>query len=117
MSLFKKVFEDNHDAGNNYPDAGERAQPEVQQAIERFRKLSDEEKENKVLLYWLLGEGTPDYKMAPDDAAYQDSPQGKQKCANCEFAYKKVVKDQFICSQISGDIAPEAWCRLWKAPQ
>jgi len=44
-------------------------------------------------------------------------PKGKQKCGNCEFAYKKVVRDQFICSKIAGDIRPEAWCKLWKPPR
>lgn len=111
MSLFNILFENE---GQHYSEAGHRAQPEVQDAIERFRRLPMAERDTP-LLYWLLGDGTPPYKMSKEDSAYQATPQGKQKCSNCEYAYKKVVREQFICSQISGDIRPEAWCRLWKA--
>lgn len=112
MSLHERVLKEEHD----YEAAGSRAQAEVQQAIERFRKLPLAERSDRPLLYWLLGEGTPAFKMSKEDSNYQSVPQGKQRCANCEFAYKKVVRDQFICSQIEDDIKPQAWCRLWKAP-
>jgi len=111
MSLLRRLFEQ-----YRYPDAGENAQPEVKKAVKRFRELPLAERQSQPLLYWLLGEGTPDFKMSKLDAAYQSEPRGKQKCANCEFAYKKVVRDQFICSQIEGDIASQAWCRLWRPP-
>lgn len=114
MSLFNRIFEDHHE--QRYPEAGDKAQPEVRQAVERFRRLPMAEREDKPLLYWLLGEGTPAFKMSKADSAYQESPKNGQKCSNCEFAYKKVVRNQYICSQIAGDILPQAWCRLWKAP-
>ena len=115
MSLFRKVYlEDHHANGQDYPEAGGNAQPEVKQAVGRFRQLPMAEREDKPLLYWLLGSGTPDYKMSKEDSEYQLS-RGEQKCSNCEFAYKKVVRDRYICSQISGPIKPGDWCRLWRA--
>jgi hypothetical protein len=110
VSLHDRLFEQ-----YDYEAAGSRAQPEVQQAIERFRKLPLVERKRHPLLYWLLGESTPAFKMSKEDSNYQPVPQGKQRCDNCEFAYKKVVRNQFICSQIEGDIEPKAWCRLWRA--
>ena len=112
MSLYRKIFE--QDGQLDYPQAGERAQPEVKQAIGRFRQLPTAERSDTPLLYWLLGEGTPDYKMSKSDSDYQHMPNKTQKCGNCEFAYKKVVREQYICSQISGNITPQAWCRLWR---
>ncbi len=112
MSLHHRLFTEQY----AYDAAGSRAQPGVQQEIERFRKLPLAERKAHPLLYWLLGEGTPAYKMSKEDSAYQPTPMGKQKCGNCEFAYKKVVRKQFICSQIEGDIAPQAWCNQWEAP-
>ena len=119
MSLFSRLFEDRRGLERSthlYPDAGEDAPKEVKRAIDRFRRLPIAQRKEQPLLYWLLGEGTPDYKMSKLDSAYQEEPNGKQQCSNCEFAYKKVVRDQFICSQISGDIKPKAWCKLWKPP-
>lgn len=101
---------------NLYPDAGENAAPGVQQEIDKFRAQPEEERD-KPLLYHLLGEGTPDFKMSKADAEYQEEPNGDQKCANCNFAYKKVAEERYICSQIEGDIKPEAWCKLWKGQE
>jgi hypothetical protein len=96
---------------DHYPDAGENAQPEVKRAITRFK---EEGHTDDILLYWLLGEGTPDYKMPKNLATYKEKSEvDKQKCANCEFAYQKVHNKQYICSQVEGDISPGAWCRLW----
>lgn len=100
----------------SYKDVGNNAQPEVRQAIARFKK----EGKSGVLLYWLLGSGTPPYKMGKGDAKYTDKANGKDKCVNCEFAYSKSyreaknLKSRHICSQISGPIALEGWCRLYK---
>lgn len=99
-----------------YPNAGtDNAQPEVQKAVERFRKLPLIERDEKPLLYWLLGSGTPEYKAAPKDAEYmEDSKVEEQKCGNCRFAYKKVIlDDHYICSQIRGPIRPAGWCKWW----
>jgi len=92
----------------------EDAQPEVKDAVRRFREEVDtEEKENEPLLYWLLGSGTPPYKMEKADADYDVEPYEGQKCANCEFYYEG-VDGQGVCSQVRGDIGREHWCRLWK---
>jgi hypothetical protein len=65
------------------------------------------------LLYFLLGSGTPPFKMSKEDSAYQGRQVGKQRCDNCSSAYQNVVSGDFICSQVEGAIVPKAWCRLW----
>lgn len=102
--------------GFRYDDAGERAQPEVRAAIARFRGLVLVERAARPLLYWLLGGGTPPYKIAKLDAAYQGSPVGGRKCGNCGAAWRHVTTPLFICDQVSGPIAPEAWCNRWRPP-
>jgi len=97
-----------------YPEALEQAPDDVKRAIEAFHAMSDAEKENTPLLYYLLGQGTPAFKMSKEDSHYINRSSNKQKCGNCEFAYQKVVNEKFICSQIEGEIQPEAWCRLWE---
>ena len=97
-----------------YPRAGTRvAQPEVQAAVARFRQLPVVQRENNVLLYWLLGDGTPPYKMGQVDAEYGIPRVRGQRCGNCEFAFQHVGTGEYICSQIRDSIRPERWCRLW----
>lgn len=92
----------------------EDAQPEVKEAVERFREEVDTElKENEPLLYWLLGSGTPPYKMEKADADYDIEPYEGQKCGNCEFYYEG-VDGGGVCSQVRGDIKRQHWCRLWE---
>jgi hypothetical protein len=99
-----------------YPRAGsERAQPEVQEAVDRFRNLPRDERAKLPLLYWLLGAGTPAYKIAKEDCDYKkitDNPE--HTCGNCEFYYYKPSKDIYICSHVEGEVEPEAWCNRWK---
>ena len=96
-------------------EAGTEAPPEVQEAILRWQSLPEEERRDQPLLYWLLGSGTPEYKMDPEYANYTDeSTVDNQTCANCEFTYLKIANKKFICSQISGGIHPNGWCRLWQ---
>jgi hypothetical protein len=102
---------------NEYPDAGKNAQPEVVAAIHRFRTLTEDERAEYPLLYWLLGSGTPPYKMAKADVRYTDaSTISNQRCANCRMSYKHVkgAPDDYICSQIDGKIAPPGWCNRWE---
>ena len=103
---------------NDYPLAGVpgKAQPEVVEAVERFRSLPAEQRNRMPLLYWLLGAGTPVYKMDKEASAYGPTPPGRKGeiCGNCRFAYARVLNGQLICSQIEGDIAWKAWCRFWK---
>jgi len=104
--LLKEIF--------GYPDADKTVQPEVKKAIERWYKLSDEEKLAQPLLYWLLGTGTPAFKMNKDDSKYTDKSKIKQNCGGCQFAYRNNSNGNFICSKIRGDINLDGWCRLYK---
>jgi len=95
-----------------YPEAGQNAPPGVQQEVERLRKEGDPD---RPLLYQILGASTPDYKMSKEQSDYVSvSSNPDQTCANCIFAYQKVVTKKYICSQISGEIDPDGWSRLWK---
>jgi hypothetical protein len=115
ISVLKKIVA----SAYRYQGAGKEAQPGVQADIEKFRSLSVEEKSEKPLLYWLLGSGTPDYKMSKDDSAYVAITKTEgQDCLNCEFAYTKTATldsndPDIICSQITDRIHANGWCRLW----
>lgn len=102
---------------NEYPDAGIRgkAQPEVVEAVERFRSLPARVRAKLPLLYWLLGAGTPPYKMTREDSDYGAPPPqaAGHVCGNCRFAYARVLTGDVICSQIEGRVGWAAWCRLW----
>jgi hypothetical protein len=101
--------------GYQYPEAGENAPDLIQQAIQRFHEeVPDDRKEDTPLLYWLLGDGTPSYKMSKPDSDYAEEPKGEQKCGNCEYAYQEVVTGKLICSKVRGEIKLEHWCRLWE---
>jgi len=99
----------------DYKDARNTVSDAVRKEISVFDAKSDEEKSHKPLLYHLLGQGTPAFKMSKEDANYTDKSPGKQTCSTCRFAYKKVIKDRIICSQIRGPIQLEGWCHLWKS--
>jgi len=97
-----------------YPEAGKNAHPEVQKLIEEYRALPNAEKSKKPLLYWLLGSGTPPYKMSKDDSEYSDEADTDSQCGNCKFIYYGLETKNYICSQISGPIRKEGTCKLWK---
>lgn len=101
-----------------YPSAAEgNAQPEVKEAVERFRELPYEERSKLPLLWWLLGAtGTPPYKTPPLERAYVDESPYENNCDNCQHMYYHPASDTYICDQISGVIQPEGWCQVWKAP-
>lgn len=97
-----------------YTETGDNAQPEVQEAILRWAKLPATERAKKPLLYWLLGSGTPPYKIPKSIARYVDrSGIPGQTCGNCEFQYLKTANKKYICSQIRGAIKPPGWCIYW----
>jgi hypothetical protein len=98
-----------------YPDAGARAPAHVRQAILEYARLPAETKARVPLLYWLLGSGTPPYKMAASDAEYGAPPDYHYRCGNCKYAFKHLSTGAYICSQIRGRIELNAWCRLWAA--
>ena len=101
--------------GFMYPDAGELAQPEIKAAIERFRKLDETERSKQPLLFWLIGESTPDLKVSKRDSQYTDKSQVEnQTCGNCHFAYtRSAVGNRHICSQIDGPVELPGWCNRW----
>lgn len=108
-------------AGYEYPGAGgPEAQPEVREAVERWRREEmddpDDTRHTTPLLYWLLGDGTPPYKMSQEDADYRPEPSGDERCANCEYFYEEVATGEHICSQIRGAVEPGGWCRLHDSP-
>ena len=101
---------------HQYERAGRNAPPGVQKAVEEFHQLPEEQKASTPLLYYILGDSTPAYKMSQEDSEYTDkSTVEGQTCKNCEFAYQKVVSGKYICSQIAGEIQPPGWCKLWKS--
>ena len=105
-------------AAYEYPEALG-GHPKVKEAIEEFRALEEPEKTTRPLLYWLLGSGTPEYKMSKLDSDYvKQSSIPNKTCDNCEYAYTKTVtlteqNPDHICSQIAGRIHAKGWCRLW----
>jgi hypothetical protein len=116
MELFEEFFGSQSEKVNNdylYPKAGVNANPLVRQAIEQFRNLPNEAKEDKPLLYWLLGSGTPPYKMSKKDSLYVGKSYRGQNCGNCRFTFMRWVNKELICSQIQGNIELEHWCKLW----
>ena len=115
MRKYMKLLEDHHrEGGFSYDQAGKNAPAAVQQAIAEFHKLPEKVKKTTPLLYYILGSGTPDYKMSQEDSEYTDqSSNPNMTCANCEFAYQKVINKKFICSQIRDHIQLEGWCNQW----
>ena len=98
---------------NLYENAGLNANQHIQKAIEEFRQLSPEERAEKPLLYYLLGSGTPPYKMSKKDSNYIGKTIKGMNCGNCRFTFMRYVNKQYICSQIEGDVKLNHWCRLW----
>ena len=96
-----------------YQDAGRDAPELVQQAIDDFHNLPSYIKNKKPLLYWLLGSGTPPYKMAPEDVEYTPMHDTEAMCHNCEFMYMKMSNGSKICSQILGNVSPSCWSNQW----
>lgn len=97
-----------------YKEAYEIAPQETKRVIEKFMSLPANVRANKPLLYYVLGSGTPPYKMSKRDSKYVDVAKGREKCSNCIFTYIKYVDNTPICSQIRGTIALGGWCKLWK---
>jgi len=104
-------FEGNSE--NKYPNAGKNATIWVKKAIAEFRKLPEKERTKKPLLYWLLGSGTPPYKMTKKDSNYISKSVKGQNCGNCRYTFQRYVNGELICSQIQGNIKLDHWCKLW----
>jgi hypothetical protein len=96
-----------------YPKAGENAPLEVRKAVAMWRKMPKKKRDSKPLLYWLLGSGTPPYKMTKKDSNYIGKSVKGMNCGNCRYTFRRHVNDELICSQIEGNIELGHWCRLW----
>jgi hypothetical protein len=97
-----------------YPDAGRNAQPEVREALKRWKDLPRDEKITTPLWSWLLGDGTPVYKLPGAAVEYTSKSEfAGRTCGNCRFAYQKVATGKNICSVIRGPIDLAGWCQLW----
>ncbi len=60
-------------------------------------------------LFVILGVSSPAVaKMAQKAAAYQETPKGEQKCANCAL-----FKVPASCTLVDGAISPDGWCRFY----
>jgi hypothetical protein len=92
---------------------GENAPRGVRLAIREWRKLPKKVRDKKPLLYWLLGSGTPPYKMSKKDSNYIGKSVKGMNCGNCRYTFRRHVNDELICSQIRGNIKLDHWCRLW----
>lgn len=115
MKSYGEWFDEKSKEPFQYPKAGKKARPGVKKEIELYHKLPPEEKVENVLLWWLLGSTTQDYKIAKQDALYtEESTVKDQRCGNCAFAYTHVVSGKTICSVMRGQIKSKGWCRLWE---
>ena len=83
-------------------------------AFKAFLQLPNKVVLNKPFLYFVLGKGTPDFKMTKYTSDYGLSKEEDHHCSNCIYSYQNVVRNKFICSQIRGEIEPMKWCRLWR---
>lgn len=102
-------------ANFEYKKARKKAPQSVQQRIEEYDNLSKEDKAKIPLLYWILGTGTPPYKMSKEDSHYIDeSTDVSETCGNCKFLYHQPLRNSYICSKIRGNVAVEGWCKFWK---
>jgi hypothetical protein len=97
-----------------YQDAYNKAPAETKKVIEAFQNEPASLRAEKPLLYYVLGSGTPPYKMSKKESRYVDVAKGNKKCSNCIFTYIKYVDNKPICSQIRGTIKLDGWCKLWK---
>jgi hypothetical protein len=96
-----------------YHEAYEKAPKETKRVIESFQRETKALRDKKPLLYYILGSGTPPYKMSKEDSKYVDKASGRQNCSNCIFTFQNYVKKTYICSQIRGTIKLGGWCKLW----
>ena len=112
MNLDDTIEDDRSD--NSYPNAGTGAPLLVKEAIKQYYTLPEKVRRDRPLLYWLLGSGTPPYKMSKRESDYRHLPVGAERCSNCKFAYERIVNGELICSQVRGKIKGHHWCRLWK---
>jgi len=47
-------------------------------------------------------------KVSKEDAGYQDTPKGEERCQSC-----KNFLAPSSCALVEGDISPHGWCKLY----
>ncbi len=99
----------------DYKEALTDAPEWILEAWEAYSQLPKEVQDSRPFLYFILGKGTPDFKMPTTTARYVQNSATGQNCQNCRYAYFQPKREIGICSQIRGHIVPAAWCKLWKA--
>ncbi|MBV8978214.1 MAG: hypothetical protein JO261_13145 [Alphaproteobacteria bacterium] len=62
-----------------------------------------------VLLTALCARQAQAGQMTKQAAGYQPTPKGDQRCDGCSL-----FQEPSSCKFVSGDIAPQGWCRLWQ---
>jgi ribosomal protein L32 len=60
-----------------YQEAYDKAPEETKRAIEKFEQMPKSFRDKKPLLYYILGAGTPPYKMSKRASAYVDKASGE----------------------------------------
>ncbi len=55
-----------------------------------------------------LGAGPARAKSSQAAAAYRDSPNGRQRCANCSW-----FEPPAGCGVVKGPVSARGWCNLW----
>jgi len=100
--------------GSRYPyAAGPKAQPEIKQAVERFKSLPENKRKAKSLLTWLLGPDSFPYKASAEDCEYTKFSDYEACCNNCEHLSFKIANRQPTCSQIQPYVDILGWCNRW----
>jgi len=59
---------------------------------------------------WSTMQARADSTVSKEQAGYRTSPNGSQSCAMC-----KNFKPPSACNVVSGDVAPQGWCKLFVA--
>ena len=93
------------------------AQPEVIEAILRFRALPVAQRSATSLWAWLLGQrGTPPYKMAREWIKWSKTPVAGRNCGNCQRFYVHAATGTGICDIVRGTWEAQNWCERWEKP-
>jgi len=113
----KKYVSENSDL-LDFDNLGVGAQKEVKKAIERFKKLPESEKEKIPLLYWLLGDEIPPYKMSKERAKYRKATSQELTCKECIHSWKPLlnINNESLCSYVRGSIDTSSTCNMWCGP-
>jgi hypothetical protein len=57
-----------------------------------------------------LGSRQAAAQQSKQAVAYQDSPNGGQRCGDCQF----FNASRRSCQVVAGEISPNGWCRLYR---